>query len=52
MRSSLRSRASPHIEPVFTAQVLTYLRITQLRLGLILNFNAAKLIDGLKRVVR
>ena len=41
-----------HIEPVFTAQVLTYLRITQLRVGLILNFNAAKLIDGLKRVVR
>ena len=41
-----------HIEPVFTAQVLTYLRMTRLRVGLILNFNAAKLIDGLKRVVR
>jgi GxxExxY protein len=40
-----------HIEPVFTAQVITYLRITKLRVGLILNFNAPKLIDGLKRVV-
>ena len=41
-----------HLEPVFTAQVVTYLRLTKLRVGLILNFNAAKLIDGLKRVVR
>jgi GxxExxY protein len=40
-----------HLEPVFTAQVVTYLRITKLRVGLILNFNAPKLIDGLKRVV-
>ena len=40
-----------HLEPVFTAQVITYLRITKLRVGLILNFNAPKLIDGLKRVV-
>ena len=41
-----------HLEPVFTAQVVTYLRLTKLRVGLILNFNEAKLIDGLKRVVR
>lgn len=40
-----------HLEPVFTAQVVTYLRLTQLRVGLLLNFNAPKLIDGLKRVV-
>jgi GxxExxY protein len=39
------------LEPVFTAQVVTYLRLTKLRVGLILNFNAPKLIDGLKRVV-
>lgn len=41
-----------HLEPVFTAQILTYLRLTNLRVGLLLNFNSAKLIDGLKRVVR
>jgi len=40
-----------HLEPVFTAQVVTYLRLTNLRVGLLLNFNAPKLIDGLKRVV-
>jgi GxxExxY protein len=41
-----------HLEPIFTAQVVTYLRLTNLRVGLLLNFNATKLIDGLKRVVR
>jgi GxxExxY protein len=40
-----------HLEPVFTAQVVTYLRLTGLHVGLLLNFNAPKLIDGLKRVV-
>ena len=40
-----------HLEPVFTAQVVTYLRLTNLRVGLLLNFNAPKLISGLKRVV-
>jgi GxxExxY protein len=39
------------LEPVFTAQLVTYLRLTRLRVGLLLNFNAPKLIDGLKRVV-
>ena len=40
-----------HLEPVFTAQVVTHLRLTRLRVGLLLNFNAPKLIDGLKRGV-
>ena len=39
------------LETPFTAQVVTYLRLTQLRVGLLLNFNAPKPIDGLKRVV-
>lgn len=38
-------------EPVFTAQVLTYLRLTGLHVGLILNFNQHVLKDGIKRVV-
>lgn len=38
-------------EDVFTAQMLTYLRITGLRVGLILNFNKPVLRDGIKRVV-
>lgn len=39
-------------EPVFIAQMLIYLRITQLRRGLILNFNKAVLKAGIKRVTR
>ena len=36
--------------PVFLAQMLTYLRITGLRVGLILNFNRPVMIDGVRRV--
>jgi GxxExxY protein len=39
------------LAPVHTAQVLTYLRVAQLRVGLILNFNSAVLRDGIKRVL-
>jgi GxxExxY protein len=41
-----------HFEPVFVSQMLTYLRITGLRRGLILNFNKAVLKAGIKRVTR
>jgi GxxExxY protein len=37
-------------EPVFLAQMLTYLRIANLRRGLILNFNKSVLKAGVKRV--
>jgi len=36
--------------PVFLAQMLTYLRITDLRVGLILNFNRPVMKDGVRRV--
>ncbi len=37
--------------PVHSAQLLTYLRITKLKLGLLLNFNVVVMRDGIKRVV-
>lgn len=37
--------------PVHEAQMLTYLRITSLQVGLLLNFNAATMKAGTKRVV-
>lgn len=38
-------------DPVFLAQMLTYLRITGITVGLILNFNRPRLTDGIKRVI-
>ena len=37
--------------PVHTAQLLTYLKLGNLRLGYLLNFNVAHLRDGIRRVV-
>jgi len=39
------------LAPVHFKQVLTYLRITGLKLGLLVNFNEALIKDGMKRVV-
>ncbi|PIW32622.1 MAG: GxxExxY protein [bacterium (Candidatus Ratteibacteria) CG_4_9_14_3_um_filter_41_21] len=40
-----------NILPVHQAQLLTYLKLTGLRLGLILNFNSDLMKNGIKRVV-
>lgn len=37
--------------PVHEAQLLTYLRITRKRVGLLFNFNEAVLKDGIRRLV-
>ena len=37
--------------PVHEAQLLTYLRLTACPIGLLINFNEAKLIDGVHRLV-
>jgi GxxExxY protein len=38
------------IAPLHPNQVVTYLRVTKLRLGLLINFNVAMLKDGLRRI--
>jgi GxxExxY protein len=38
--------------PIFDAQILTYMRLAGVPLGLLMNFNAPVLKDGLKRFVR
>jgi len=40
------------INPVHEAQILTYMKFADKRIGLLINFNALKLIDGLKRFIR
>jgi GxxExxY protein len=39
------------LEPVHTAQVVTYLRLTGLRLGLLMNFNSVVMKNGIRRIV-
>lgn len=44
-------KAVARLEPVHDAQVLSYLRTTRLRAGLLMNVNAALFKHGLKRMV-
>ncbi|WP_088254944.1 GxxExxY protein [Fimbriiglobus ruber] len=45
-------KAIERFERVHEAQVQTYLRLMGLNLGLLMNFNVTRLVDGVKRVVR
>lgn len=44
-------KAVEKMQPLFEAQLLTYLKLTRNRLGLLINFNVPVLKDGIKRVV-
>jgi GxxExxY protein len=44
-------KATETVLAVHKAQVLTYLRLTNLKLGLVVNFGQRRLIDGWSRVV-
>jgi len=44
-------KATENVSAVHKAQVLTYLRLTNLKLGLVINFGQRRLIDGWERVV-
>lgn len=39
------------MNPVFMAQIISYLKLADKRLGYLVNFNVVKMIDGFKRVV-
>ena len=47
----LEIKSVERLNPVHHAQLLSYLRISKLRIGLLINFNVAVLQDGLKRIV-
>ncbi|OFW03100.1 MAG: hypothetical protein A3I61_12075 [Acidobacteria bacterium RIFCSPLOWO2_02_FULL_68_18] len=44
-------KAIEHLDRIHTAQMLTYLRVTGLHVGLILNFNSDTLRQGIRRVI-
>ncbi len=39
------------MEPVFKAQLLSYLRLTEKKIGLLINFNVPILKDGVTRII-
>jgi GxxExxY protein len=43
-------KSAKEITPIDHAQLLNYLKITKLQLGLLINFNVLKLTQGLKRI--
>jgi GxxExxY protein len=47
----LEIKAANRLEPVFQAKVISYLRATKLRVGLLINFNVPLVKDGIKRIV-
>jgi GxxExxY protein len=44
-------KAAETMNPVYEAQLLTYLRLTGVRLGYLVNFSVPRLKDGIKRMV-
>ena len=44
-------KAVERLHPIHEAQLLSYLRMTDVKLGLLINFNMKMLRDGVKRVV-
>ena len=45
-------KAVEALTPIFTAQVISYLKALKLKLALLLNFNVRRLRDGIKRIAR
>ena len=47
----LEIKSVEHAIPVHAKQLLTYLRLSNLRVGILLNFGAERMKDGIRRVV-
>ena len=44
-------KAVERLIPLFDAQVLTYLKLTRMELGLLINFNVSLIKNGIRRIV-
>lgn len=47
----VEAKSVAELLPVHEAQILTYMRLTKCRVGLLINFNVATLKEGIKRFV-
>ena len=47
----LELKAVEKILPIHQAQLITYLKLTGLKMGFIFNFNVIRLKDGIRRIV-
>ena len=47
----LELKAIEKVDPIHEAQLLTYLKLSDLKLGILINFNVPILKDGIKRIV-
>jgi len=47
----LEAKSVLEMHPVFTAQTLTHMKHAKIKVGLLINFNVERLVDGLKRLV-
>ena len=47
----LEAKSVIEMHPVFIAQTLTHMKHAKIKVGLLINFNVERLVDGLKRLV-
>lgn len=47
----LELKSVKKLDPIHEAQLLTYMKLSDIRIGLLLNFNVSRLKDGMKRYV-
>ena len=50
-RVIIEVKSVEHLHEVHRAQLLTYLRLTKLRIGLLFNFNVKFITDGMRRIL-
>ena len=47
----IENKTVNQIHPIHEAQLLTYLKLTNLKVGLLINFNVSALKQGIKRLM-
>jgi GxxExxY protein len=50
-RVIIETKSVQDFNDIHMAQVLTYLRLSNIRIGLLMNFNVVRMKDGIKRIV-